>query len=150
MEYAGHSGEKYQPLLVETSGTSALSSLEPQDWRVVANDHVVLSCEDNLAFMKRLPDGLMKLVVTSPPYNLGKSYESKTSLNDYLKTQERVIEECVRILHPQGSICWQVGNYVDNGEIVPLDAVLYSCIPKSGAQASEPDSLALRTRFALY
>ena len=132
MEDAVHRGERYQPLLVETSGMSALSSLEPQDRRVVANHHVVLACEDNLAFMKRLPDGLMKLVVTSPPYNLGKSYESKTSLNDYIKTQECVIEECVRVLHPQGSICWQVGNYVDNGEIVPLDAILYSVFRNQG------------------
>ena len=86
---------------------------------------VFLACEDNLAFMEKIPDGTMKLVVTSPPYNLGKDYESKTSLDDYLETQEHVIRECVRVLHPEGSICWQVGNYVIDGEIVPLDAVLY-------------------------
>ena len=86
---------------------------------------VVLACEDNLAFMEGLHDGQMKLIVTSPPYNLGKDYETKTSLDAYLASQEHVIRECVRILHPEGSICWQVGNYVDNGAIVPLDAVLY-------------------------
>ncbi len=110
----------------------ALGSLEPPDRRAAANDHVVLACEDNLAFMERLPDGQMKLVVTSPPYNLGKRYEAKTSLDDYLETQERVINECVRVLHPQGSICWQVGNYVNNGEIVPLDAILYPVFRNQG------------------
>ena len=85
----------------------------------------VLACEDNLVFMGSLYDGQMKLIVTSPPYNLGKDYETKTSLDAYLESQERVIRECVRVLHPKGSICWQVGNYVDNGAIVPLDAVLY-------------------------
>ncbi len=75
--------------------------------------------------MAKLQGGLFKLVVTSPPYNLGKDYEVRTSLGDYLEAQERVIGECVRVLHPQGSICWQTGNYVNNGEIVPLDAVLY-------------------------
>ena len=85
----------------------------------------VLACEDNISFMGRLANGQMKLVVTSPPYNLGKEYEAKMSLDKYLDAQERVISECVRLLHPQGSICWQVGNYVSNGEIVPLDAVLY-------------------------
>ena len=85
-----------------------------------------LACEDNLAFMEKLHDGQMKLIVTSPPYNLGKDYEeAKSSLDTYLAAQERVITECVRLLHPQGSLCWQVGNYVHNGEIVPLDAVLY-------------------------
>ena len=92
----------------------------------------VLACEDNLSFMERLPDGQMKLVVTSPPYNLGKAYEAKTSLDAYLESQERVISECVRVLHPQGSLCWQVGNYVDNGEIVPLDAVLYPIFRAQG------------------
>ena len=75
--------------------------------------------------MKRIDNERCKLIVTSPPYNLGKDYESKDSLNAYLQNQERVIRECVRILHPSGSLCWQVGNYVDNGEVIPLDAVLY-------------------------
>ena len=89
------------------------------------SDCFVLACEDNLSFMEKLADGQMKLIVTSPPYNLGKAYEVKTSLARYIEAQKRVIDECVRVLHPQGSICWQVGNYVDNGEIVPLDVVLY-------------------------
>ena len=85
----------------------------------------VLACQDNLAFMAALPDGQFKLIVTSPPYNIGKDYESKTSLQAWLEGQQRVIAECVRLLHPQGSICWQVGNYVRKGEIIPLDTVLY-------------------------
>ena len=85
----------------------------------------VIACEDNLSFIRKLPDGAMKLIVTSPPYNLGKEYESRGALEVYLESQEKVIRECVRVLHPQGSICWQVGNYVNNGEIVPLDTVLY-------------------------
>ena len=85
----------------------------------------VLECADNLAFMKTLSDESMKLVITSPPYNLGKDYEARTSLDAWLAGQERVIGECVRLLHPRGSICWQVGNHVHNGEIVPLDTLLY-------------------------
>ena len=95
-------------------------------------DSMVLACEDNLEFMARVPDERIKLIVTSPPYNLGKDYEAKTLLDDYLQYQGRVISECVRILHPQGSICWQVGNYVNNGEIVPLDAVLYPMFRDQG------------------
>ena len=97
-----------------------------------SDPHAVLACEDNLAFIKKIPDEHIKLIVTSPPYNLGKNYEAKTSLNTYLETQDRVVEECVRILHPQGSICWQVGNYVENGEIVPLDTILYPIFKSKG------------------
>ena len=92
----------------------------------------VLACKDNLSFMRALPDSQFKLIVTSPPYNLGKEYESRNSLDAYLAAQERVIRECVRVLHPQGSLCWQVGNYVENGEIIPLDTVLYPVFRAQG------------------
>ena len=85
----------------------------------------VIACADNLAFMQGLPSGQFKLIVTSPPYNLGKDYESKSPLSAYVESQERVIKECHRLLHPKGSICWQVGNYVDKGAIIPLDALLF-------------------------
>ena len=89
-------------------------------------DHgAVMACQDNLDFMRGLPDGSMKLIVMSPPYNLGKQYEKRSSLDTYLSDQEHVIAECVRLLHPNGSLCWQVGNYVEDGEVVPLDVVLY-------------------------
>ncbi len=84
-----------------------------------------VSCQDNLAFMRNLPDGRFKLVVTSPPYNLGKSYEKHSDLAEYLERQRAVLTECVRLLDPRGSLCWQVGNYVENGEIIPLDTLLY-------------------------
>ena len=85
----------------------------------------VLACSDNLPFMEHLPNAMFKLIVTSPPYNLSKSYEDRADLDVYLAMQERVIGECVRLLDERGSVCWQVGNYVDNGEIVPLDTLLY-------------------------
>lgn len=67
----------------------------------------------------------MKLIVTSPPYNIGKDYEKRTSNEIYIEQQSLAIAESVRLLHPQGSICWQVGNHVDDGEIFPLDILLY-------------------------
>ncbi|HOP78044.1 MAG TPA: site-specific DNA-methyltransferase [Thermogutta sp.] len=85
-----------------------------------------------LDLLPRIPDGFVKLVVTSPPYNLGKPYETRLDMDAYLSQQRRVIEECVRVLDDQGSICWQVGNYVDNGEIIPLDIVLYPIFASLG------------------
>ena len=92
---------------------------------VAPGQQFTIICDDALSFTKRLADEQMHLVVTSPPYNLGKSYESKISLDTYIANQQRVIAECARVLHSRGSICWQVGNYVDRGEIVPLDSILY-------------------------
>lgn len=85
-----------------------------------------VECRDNLAFMQDLPSELMKLIVTSPPYNIGKAYERRKTLDIYLASQAQVISECVRLLHPRGSICWQVGNHITpDGEVVPLDIPLY-------------------------
>lgn len=95
-------------------------------------DNADMACEDNLKYMRRFKDGVMSLIVTSPPYNLGKSYEQQSSLDAYLEHQDKVIGECVRLLNSSGSICWQVGNYVEKGEIVPLDNVLFPLFKKHG------------------
>ncbi len=92
----------------------------------------VLHEGDCLDLLAGIPDGFVNLVVTSPPYNLGKSYESRLEFDEYLAQQHMVIEECVRVLDDRGSICWQVGNYVNSGEIVPLDIVLYPVFASLG------------------
>lgn len=86
---------------------------------------VEIKCMDNLKFMHDLDPGSIKLIVTSPPYNIGKAYETRRSLEKYKEAQAATIAEAVRVLHPKGSICWQVGNYVDDGEVLPLDILLY-------------------------
>jgi adenine-specific DNA-methyltransferase len=84
-----------------------------------------IECIDNLDYMRRFENESMHLIVTSPPYNLGKTYEKKTTNDVYIEQQTAAIAEAFRLLHPRGSICWQVGNYVDDGEVYPLDILLY-------------------------
>lgn len=82
--------------------------------------------------MRGLESKSMRLIVTSPPYNIGKPYEARSSLDSYVNSQARVIAECVRLLRPNGSLCWQIGNHVQTGEIFPLDIVLYPIFRKHG------------------
>jgi adenine-specific DNA-methyltransferase len=89
---------------------------------------------DCLSVLSKIGDEKFDLVLTSPPYNVGKSYETKTSIEKYLETQEKIISELVRTLSPKGSICWQVGNYVDKGEIFPLDIFYYQIFKNQGLQ----------------
>lgn len=96
------------------------------------SEQAVVFSGNCLDLLQTIPSGSLQLVVTSPPYNIGKEYEKQTHLEQYLHQQERVITECVRALSPQGSICWQVGNYVDKGAIIPLDTVLYPIFSKLG------------------
>lgn len=87
---------------------------------------------DSLTVLKNIGDGKIDLIITSPPYNIGKSYETKTSIEKYLETQEEIIIELVRTLSDKGNLCWQVGNYVDKGEIFPLDIFYYQIFKKHG------------------
>lgn len=97
------------------------------------DSHATLTCQDNMAFMRALDNESMQLIVTSPPYNIGKSYERRSSLDSYLAAQSAVIAECVRVLRPEGSICWQVGNHImREGEVVPLDIILYPIFKQHG------------------
>jgi adenine-specific DNA-methyltransferase len=87
---------------------------------------VTLFHGDCLALLRQIPDEAAQLVVTSPPYNVGKSYERRVSFDDYMAHQQTVISECVRIIKPGGSICWQVGHHVNgHGQIIPLDLALH-------------------------
>lgn len=85
-----------------------------------------------LKTLANVGDGKFDLIITSPPYNIGKSYETKTSIERYLQTQEEIIKELIRVLSDKGSLCWQVGNYVDKGEIFPLDIFYYQIFKKYG------------------
>jgi len=96
-------------------------------------DHGLAVC-DNMDFLKQFRDESVRLIVTSPPYNIGKSYEQRRPLERYLEDQTTVIRECARILAQDGSICWQVGNHVDEGEVFPLDALLYPVFKSFGLQ----------------
>jgi len=92
------------------------------------NFDVLIANTDTLDFLKTVPDRKINLVVTSPPYNIGKVYEKKLKLQDYLNWQFEVIKECHRILVDGGSLCWEVGNYIESGEVFPLDIYFYNMI----------------------
>ena len=96
------------------------------------NSDAVLHHGDCLELLKDIPSGKFRLIITSPPYNVGKEYEKKTQMDQYLEFQKKVITECVRTLADNGSICWEVGNYVENGEIIPLDVLLYPVFSSLG------------------
>ena len=86
---------------------------------------VVFFNGDCLELLETIPGDSIDLVITSPPYNIGKRYEQAQTLDAYVQSQATVIRECVRVLAEGGSLCWQTGNYVRNGEIIPLDALLF-------------------------
>ncbi|WP_423909036.1 DNA-methyltransferase [Candidatus Spongiihabitans sp.] len=89
------------------------------------NEQTVLYHGNCVDMLKTIPNKSIQLIVTSPPYNIGKEYEKKTKLSNYIEQQSQIIKECERVLTESGSICWQVGNFVEDGSIIPLDIALY-------------------------
>ena len=94
--------------------------------RKANNKDIVLFGLDVEEVLDNLPEEpLFDLVVTSPPYDIGKSYEKKMPLEEYITWQKRIICKIYSRLKNSGSICWEVGNYIaKDGSIVPLDIAL--------------------------
>lgn len=93
---------------------------------------IVIAQGDCLNTLRELPGEFAKLIITSPPYNIGKVYEKATALSQYLESLAPALEQIVRVLSPEGSLCWQVGNYVDDGEVFPLDVYFYHLFKARG------------------
>ncbi len=88
--------------------------------------------EDSLNLLKNLPDESIDLVVSSPPYNLGKEYEKKQALEIYLQQQTIILRECSRVLKNTGSIFWQVGAFAEKGMLIPLDIRFFPILESCG------------------
>jgi adenine-specific DNA-methyltransferase len=87
---------------------------------------------DAFELIKKFDDNSIDLLITSPPYNVGKIYEKKVDFAEYLKPYEDFAKDVFNKLSPQGSICWEVGNYVQLGEVYPLDIYFYHIFKKAG------------------
>src|ERR1043165_2797422 len=71
--------------------------------------------------MSELPDNSVHLMVTSPPYNVGKEYDNDLTLDEYLAFLMRVWKETYRVLVPGGRACINVAN-VGRKPYIPLHA----------------------------
>src|SRR4051812_23070784 len=82
---------------------------------------------DVIERLTALPDNHFDLIITSPPYNIGKIYErsSKLDLKGYIRWLDKVIALLEKKLKKNGSLCWQVGNYIKDAEVFPLDVFFY-------------------------
>ena len=71
-------------------------------------DKIILG--DARDVLKELPDNCVHLVVTSPPYNVGKEYDEDLTLGEYLDFIEEVMREVYRVLVWGGRVCFNVAN----------------------------------------
>lgn len=83
--------------------------------------------------MGRMESSSVDLVVTSPPYNAGKEYETDLSLEEYLQFAERWIAHIPRLLTPTGAFWLNVRHFMlSPTEAVPLPYLIYPILVKHG------------------
>lgn len=87
---------------------------------------------DSFELIKQIKDESITMTITSPPYNVGKSYEKKVALEKYLEPYYDFAKELYRTTKTGGSLCWEVGNFINKGEVVPLDILYYDIFTKAG------------------
>ena len=85
-----------------------------------------LICGETLDTLKKMPDNSVSLIITSPSYFLGKSYEKDHVFNEYLDEHKIILKECKRVLKDNGAIFWNVAQTVMDKEIFPLGAIFYN------------------------
>lgn len=94
----------------------------------------------SLDLVDRFPDEYFSLIVTSPPYFIGKAYDTSKCTNEFLRLHEELLPKLLRVLKPGGSLCWQVGYHVADGTITPLDFLVHQAM-------SQQPGLKLRNRI---
>jgi adenine-specific DNA-methyltransferase len=87
---------------------------------------------DSLDEMAKIESGSIQLIITSPPYNIGKEYETVVTLGIYKEWIGQHIIEFHRILAENGSVCFQVGNYIEKGCVYPIDCLCFEMFIQLG------------------
>lgn len=85
----------------------------------------VIAEQDCRDLLKLIPSESVSLTITSPPYCMGKDYDSSCSIEDFQLLHREILPEVVRITKQGGSICWQTGYHVKNGITTPLDLLIH-------------------------
>ncbi len=81
--------------------------------------------------MRAVKNGSVDLVITSPPYNVGKAYELGQSYEQWLAMMSKVLSECWRVLKPAGRLCINVAN-TGRRPSRSLNAILYTIASRMG------------------
>jgi site-specific DNA-methyltransferase (adenine-specific) len=100
------------------------------------------SINDNSSFVNRLfhhdardmsqiPDASVQLMITSPPYNVTKTYDQNLTLKEYLELLERVLRETYRVLKTTGFAAINIAN-VGRKPYIPLDCYIIDILHRIG------------------
>ncbi len=96
-----------------------------------AGEGYAIYCADCLPILRKMPPDIVSLIVTSPPYNIGKEYEKPLPLDEFLDWCGHWMRELYRITRPDGAFWLNVG-YVElagRAKALPLPYLLWDRSP---------------------
>lgn len=83
---------------------------------------------DCVELLSELPEQSVDLIVSSPPYCMGKDYEETDDVDVFIKSHQAIFPLLIDALKDGGSLCWQVGFHAKEGLVTPLDYLVYDCL----------------------
>ncbi len=103
----GHDSSKFYSGRLYSGGVIKENEEEVQNPVGPALDSIL--CQDSRR-MSNIPDSSVHLMVTSPPYNVGKEYDADLDLREYFSLLKEVFSETYRVLVPGGRVCINIAN----------------------------------------
>lgn len=132
-------------LILANSDLGALNGLEDEEINSMIEigapkPQAELRHGNSLDLIEQYDDEFFSLIVTSPPYFIGKEYDTSRCTKEFLKLHENLLPKLLKALKPGGSLCWQVGYHVADGVLTPLDFLVHQAM-------SQHSDLVLRNRI---
>ena len=94
------------------------------------DQNCILFHGDCSTLIQEIPDKFVDLTITSPPYFMGKEYDTSLKVDDFILAHKKLLPEIIRITKDGGSICWQVGYHVKNSSVTPLDFLIHDIMKR--------------------
>ncbi len=118
--YSHDSSRFYAGRLYEGQEKGVFVPYEENPLPIASQNRILCKSSESI---EELPDRCVHLMVTSPPYNVGKSYDQDLTLEEYRALIKRVMREVYRVLVPGGRVCFNVAN-LGRRPYLPLDAFI--------------------------
>lgn len=87
---------------------------------------------DCMNLLKKIPSNSVDLVITSPPYCMGKEYDKSSEIEYFIEMHKKIFPEILRVVKEDGNICWQIGYYINNKSVTPLDYLIFGILRDYG------------------
>jgi len=103
----GHDASDYYSRKMTNGNKPKLKIVKPEVQKSECRNQIFCKSSED---MSELPDNSVSLMITSPPYNVGKDYDKDLTLKEYLNLLKKVFYETYRVLEPGGRACINIAN----------------------------------------